>query len=395
MSSSDPLLSTLCRICNTNPPKYTCPRCSLRTCSLPCTKRHKVWSSCSGIRDPTVYVPRSKLATPAGIDHDYNFISSIERNLERSEKIVIEEKKLLAARGQRAEERDSRRKVGKRDTWVQAKKGDIHVHRAIEETGVMIDRAPRGMSRQVANGTTWNKREKALNWQVEWIQDGEVKMSKILETKPISAGWEDALEEERRRALSAPERRAEKKRKDEESSDKEMDDSGPSKRRKGESGDIPSDDVSQHLTMLASALRLQDPSTGAWSMSPPPSLPPKPSKYAFYLLKPHTSPQKPKVLIPLSHHEPLRTLLSNQVILEFPTIYVFADVPGHIKQGQFMLEDEYLGSQPKSKANLVDYGSGSEEESAESEDGSEDEVSDTSSSGTSSSEEDDSDEDME
>ncbi|ORX37142.1 hypothetical protein BD324DRAFT_566417, partial [Kockovaella imperatae] len=46
-----------CSICNRDPPKYTCPRCSYRTCSLTCSKAHKAKFECSGERDPTGYIP--------------------------------------------------------------------------------------------------------------------------------------------------------------------------------------------------------------------------------------------------------------------------------------------------------------------------------------------------
>ncbi|MBR8638204.1 zinc finger HIT domain-containing protein, partial [Campylobacter coli] len=67
----DTLLTDLCSICHVSAPKYKFPRCDLRTCSLPCIKRHKARSDCSGVRDATAYVPRKKLATAAGVDHDY------------------------------------------------------------------------------------------------------------------------------------------------------------------------------------------------------------------------------------------------------------------------------------------------------------------------------------
>lgn len=67
-----------------NTPKYRCPACSTRTCSLQCVQTHKA-RGCSGKRDPTSYVKKSQLATPSGVDHDYNFISGIERSRGRAE----------------------------------------------------------------------------------------------------------------------------------------------------------------------------------------------------------------------------------------------------------------------------------------------------------------------
>ena len=36
--------------------KYKCPRCLMRSCSLPCVKQHKLVSGCNGQRDKTAFV---------------------------------------------------------------------------------------------------------------------------------------------------------------------------------------------------------------------------------------------------------------------------------------------------------------------------------------------------
>ena len=36
--------------------KYRCPRCLVKTCSLPCVKQHKLTSGCNGQRDKTAFV---------------------------------------------------------------------------------------------------------------------------------------------------------------------------------------------------------------------------------------------------------------------------------------------------------------------------------------------------
>ncbi|KAI8892606.1 hypothetical protein BC833DRAFT_653565 [Globomyces pollinis-pini] len=48
-----------CCVCQKKP-KYTCPGCSLKSCSLDCVKQHKVLTSCDGVRDKVAFVPRSK-----------------------------------------------------------------------------------------------------------------------------------------------------------------------------------------------------------------------------------------------------------------------------------------------------------------------------------------------
>ena len=45
-----------CQICCHTTAKYRCPRCEIKTCSLPCVKQHKVTSGCTGERDKTAFV---------------------------------------------------------------------------------------------------------------------------------------------------------------------------------------------------------------------------------------------------------------------------------------------------------------------------------------------------
>lgn len=124
---------------NINEPKYKCPGCSARTCSLPCVKRHKQRADCSGKRDPTKFVKRSELATPAGIDHDYNFLSGIERDLEKSDKSVAERGLDVGF--------DSRPK-GDRSQ---------RMDHQFSAAGVKVIRAPKGMSRAKENKTHRSK----------------------------------------------------------------------------------------------------------------------------------------------------------------------------------------------------------------------------------------------
>ncbi|KAM0276980.1 hypothetical protein ACHAQH_006215 [Verticillium albo-atrum] len=201
-SSNDPLLTTLCAICHIQPPKYKCPACDTRTCSLPCTRRHKAWSSCSGIRDATAYVPRAKLRTPAGVDHDYNFLHGIERAVQRSEREIIEERGLLAENELRPieirsvqwrrQKDGSKKKVlvtevlrngGKDGGGVGGGSGAVRpdmskqMRRRLATFGINVRRAPTGMARQKENGTNVHKASGRIHWQVEWLllESGEVK----------------------------------------------------------------------------------------------------------------------------------------------------------------------------------------------------------------------------
>lgn len=122
---------------NVNKSKYRCPGCSARTCSLPCYKRHQQWAQCNGKRDPTKYVKKSQLATPAGIDHDFNFLSGIERDLDRAEKAVDEKLQSQAT-----------------STPLQQTQS---LDRQLAAVGIHVIRAPKGLSRQRENKTHRSK----------------------------------------------------------------------------------------------------------------------------------------------------------------------------------------------------------------------------------------------
>jgi hypothetical protein len=125
---------------NKESPKYRCPGCDARTCSLPCYKRHRQRTLCSGKRDPTKYVKRNELATPAGIDHDFNFITGVERGLDRLERDRTER-----GLGTPANVRTASRKTEAIDRQSAA-------------AGITVIRAPKGLSRRRDNKTRVSNR---------------------------------------------------------------------------------------------------------------------------------------------------------------------------------------------------------------------------------------------
>jgi hypothetical protein len=339
---AEPLLSSLCRICHTNSPKYRCPRCSSQTCSLACSKRHKLWSDCNGVRDPTVYKPRHELATPAGIDHDYNFISSIERGIERTDRLIIDEKGLVD-RKELMGHGDNRRWKGQQHTG-----GDSLLEKALERLGVIVDKAPKGMKRNRDNSTNWSKHQKCINWQVEWIKDdGSRVLGKVLEIHPIGEAYAALQEEQRRASMTAAERKQDKKRRATEI------------KRVAKKARVDSE-----FDILTQISTMQNPDSSAWDQVVVPEFEeadgksglgtdsefiPTPSYdsveastvFYFYLHRPYTTSSNPRVLIPLSSSEPLSTLLRNRVVLEYPTIYAITSLPNSLPD-KFMLEDDYL-----------------------------------------------------
>ncbi|MCJ1301112.1 hypothetical protein MMC08_003911 [Hypocenomyce scalaris] len=337
----EPLLSELCKICHINPPKYRCPRCSTQTCSLPCTKRHKLWAQCNGVRDPALYKKKADLATPGGIDHDYNFLTSLERKLGKADRETEERGIVLQAEAN----------GGYKNQRNGPMKGEVNVQKALERMGVVVDRAPKGMTRSKENLTHWHKKHRCVVWSVEWIHDdGSKELGTCLETLPLSEAYARHLQEKQP---------ASKKRKLA---------SGPYSEPKPNAAPANTGDVQSPPEASKEHVTSSDPPRITPQSSPPAedlaqaAVPPSPVPLAstghaassttshFYLLRPHT-PSASRVLIPLLPTSTLSTSLNHRVILEFPTIYILPYLPDALPEG-FMLEEQFLGYSEKENREL-------------------------------------------
>ncbi|XP_011613399.2 box C/D snoRNA protein 1 [Takifugu rubripes] len=67
-----------CSLCGLQEAKYKCPGCLVHSCSLPCVKKHKEDSSCSGIRNKTAFVALSQFDEMALLS-DYRFLEDTGR----------------------------------------------------------------------------------------------------------------------------------------------------------------------------------------------------------------------------------------------------------------------------------------------------------------------------
>ncbi|KAA6407635.1 MAG: hypothetical protein FRX48_08473 [Lasallia pustulata] len=325
----EPLLSDLCKICHINPPQYRCPRCSTQTCSLPCTKRHKLWAQCSGVRDPAAYKKKSELVTPSGVDQDYNFLARLERNIEKADREA--EGRGIALR--------PALDGGFKNQKVEPAKGEVQMQNAFQRVGVIINRAPTGMTRSKENSTKWHQKHKCLSWTVEWVHDdGRKELGNCLETLPVSEAYAKLIQE------NQP---ASKKRKCRSKSKPAV---------KAELAAAATEDVGSPTKASAEQATSSHPSQLDFTLPPPAketTVPPYAAPLAaashtpsltanhFYLLRPHT-PTASRVLIPLPPVSRLSMSLQNRVVLEFPTIYVLPYPPDALPR-QYMLEEQFLG----------------------------------------------------
>ncbi|KAL8664929.1 MAG: hypothetical protein Q9202_002638 [Teloschistes flavicans] len=320
--SEDLLLTELCMICHTNPYKYCCPRCSSRTCSLTCLKRHKQWASCNGIRDRAAYVKRKDLATPRAVDHDYNYLTSIERQLDIAERHA-ESRGICLYNDRQAE---ARKKAGK------PTKGEIPLRAAIQQNRVMVDTAPKGMSRQKQNKTHWDSRKKRIVWTVEWVhKDGSRETGQCPGSEALNAAYSRfiASSPSQKTGKAEVQERLQKKRR--------LDIENPTMTAQVTETKSKKDQASAITTKGITA----DPMRSLIVAQPyPSSSQSKPQELYFYLLLPST-PTSYRVLIPLTPQEELAQALADRFVLEFPTIYALKQPPDNLPTG-FKTEVEYL-----------------------------------------------------
>ncbi|KAK3344323.1 hypothetical protein B0T25DRAFT_323397 [Lasiosphaeria hispida] len=367
---SEPVLSELCTICHSELPKYKCPRCGVRTCSASCVQKHKARADCDGIRNPRAFVPISQLRTASGVDHDFNFISSIERARQRAENDLIEVRNLLSERELRPAEEDKQfRKVwygddlhhlpvtesdlrakpghhrggGGAGPAVAADKFDKHVRRRVRALDIEAVSMPKGMARQKENRTSWNRRTFSINWQVEWLIHGVTGlgespqhqptriMRKILEGVPLNGALVATIDWHRGQL----DRQSREQAADSDESDNESD-SPPKKkkrynpnRRKKASSSAMQDQAT--TAWLPTDLTLQSSLTGAWGhTSPTACIHRTPAedaeqfaRWQFFLQHAGTPANRnTNALIPLAPTDSLAEALAGRTVVEFPTVYI-------------------------------------------------------------------------
>jgi hypothetical protein len=80
-----------CSMCRKNPIKYTCPRCSTRTCSLSCCLQHKKTLNCNGQRDKTSFKSLNAM-NDLDLLSDYRFLEEVNRQVETSKRDELSNK---------------------------------------------------------------------------------------------------------------------------------------------------------------------------------------------------------------------------------------------------------------------------------------------------------------
>lgn len=154
--------SPICVICRANVAIYTCPRCNLRTCSLPCSTKHKTLGhGCSGLRNKAAYVPMNQYGYMA-LMSDYTFLEEVGRKVGEVGRQIMQGGYMTSASGPAGQGgRDVRgrwRGRGRGRGGIQGKtasKRDV-LKMQLDFRDIEVEFLPNGMERRTLNQSTWD-----------------------------------------------------------------------------------------------------------------------------------------------------------------------------------------------------------------------------------------------
>ncbi|KAG9269165.1 box C/D snoRNA protein 1 [Astyanax mexicanus] len=133
---------TCCDVCENEEAKYRCPNCLKFSCSLPCVKRHKLQSGCSGVRDKTAFVVLSQFSE-INLLNDYRYLEETAR---------VADKPI-------------------RDTILHTPSHTTNPKKLLNKNAVAakvnLRLLPRSFSRHKENTSGYNKSEKKLYWHLK------------------------------------------------------------------------------------------------------------------------------------------------------------------------------------------------------------------------------------
>ncbi|KAF9178356.1 hypothetical protein BGZ51_007624 [Haplosporangium sp. Z 767] len=231
ISSSSDIVN--CEICGVAIAKYKCPGCFCQTCSLQCSKQHKLDTTCTGVRSRTQFVDR-KQYNEQHMMSDYNFLEEIGRTVDNAARDNVGRKtsrKKIFGEDDRKNQRNNRRqkrthstehdphnvtttsvteisltaaqeleKLGSAGTGSYREKQLITM---AKKRGTHLILIAEGLKKRKENTTQWRDRPTSrILWTVEWLFPEVDSSRRVLQHKNDEAMLlKDILQE----SLSKPE----------------------------------------------------------------------------------------------------------------------------------------------------------------------------------------------
>jgi len=228
----------------------------------------------------------------------------------------------------------------------------------VEERGIRLIKAPKGLSRNRENKSRWDGApHKCILWTTEWIlHDGTKKMYNVRETRTVAQAFLDVFGRRalgRKRKWSSAETTTAPALSPEtvpiqpsSVEDEEATQDVPVAEEEA-ADDLPAveEEAAPQKTAEDDTVAVQDTITADNTSDKTQRIPQgeNVSKVLqdvhFYLLRPNTT-AKLKCLIPISQASTLKEVVSNKTLLEFPTFYVRHEPPEALSE-PFVTEEKY------------------------------------------------------
>ncbi|KAG0259729.1 hypothetical protein DFQ27_003907 [Actinomortierella ambigua] len=187
----------MCEICGSRPAKYKCPGCLCQTCSLACSKQHKVDTTCSGVRSRTHFVDR-KTYSEQDMMSDYGFLQEMGRVSDNAARENLslggltsihrlhnhghqQHKRGRGGRGGRGghhhrhqstpliQELDAAQELELQGSLGLSSFKDKQLVRQAKFRGTQLTRMADGLQRHKENQSYWNTKYKNMIWTIEWL----------------------------------------------------------------------------------------------------------------------------------------------------------------------------------------------------------------------------------
>ncbi|KAF9923842.1 Box C/D snoRNA protein 1 [Linnemannia zychae] len=208
-----------CEVCGVVAAKYKCPGCYCQTCSLACSKQHKLDTTCSGVRSRTHFVERKQYTEQdmmsgkySSYIFDYNFLEEVGRTVDNAarENIKLDastgshsnRKKIfgpngvVTVSGNNRRDRHNHRNKNYQQQGNNNNENDKSVAGLAEKAGQDLERLGAegsgsykdkqlilqakkrgihlimmadGLKKRKENHTNWKDKVNKLNWTIEWL----------------------------------------------------------------------------------------------------------------------------------------------------------------------------------------------------------------------------------
>ncbi|KAL5488021.1 BCD1 [Sanghuangporus weigelae] len=163
---STPPTQPSCTVCNSQPSKYTCPRCKTKTCSLSCSRAHKSSTGCSGERERTVFVPMNQYGYSA-LMNDYVFLEEMGRKAEGWGRDILKSGIDRRASGGMRNARGRGMSGSGRPLRGQDRKSILAMQLSVRD--IDMDILPVGMKRAGLNKSYWDMKAKRALLTLEFV----------------------------------------------------------------------------------------------------------------------------------------------------------------------------------------------------------------------------------